>query len=317
MLNVRVRPKDQSSDEDDEELEHEDIQQTIATKQCSPRHVNGQKREGLMFCFYAIDMLDGMDDATYVHLRCTPFDTHNLSTSQRVKCLLQNDESNHIHYLPLGTSGGAVIKTPAFQWPEQYTMLLWIRCARNYLLTTFDSSYYAPVLIYNRRLACGSSGQMASTQHKVAVGEWQCIIALGTANHQTEFRVGDLKVKWLCFSLMCLSMFLNKFQYIQCSPQSVGTVNANIAGATTHQLGNRGQGPGDVGCAMVFDRILSDDEIDALYEESQVEMEGACWTKEEAHRVHEILLQFLEGIEGIAKVMMGIVLGRFMAKYAL
>ena len=335
MLPVRSRPKDQSNDEEEEE-DDENIANTkctvskpqmkvaatnqkqsdskqsngfrlqIATKQCAPSNIDKNALDGMIFCFYPVDILQRKRKNKYIHIRCTPFDYHYLAaytsyspSQESMSSLLQHDDTNYIYYLPLGsTPSRTVIKTPSFLWPNQYTMLMWIRWGTLHTLTTFDSASYTPIVVDGNYIGCpgvGASGySWGLTKHKVTKGEWRCIIALAQ-NKKTEFRVGDL----------------------HSIPKQVGTVNCNIAGQRTHQLGNSGQGPGDLGCVMVFDRILSDEEMQKVYEESIMEMEGVCWTKEQAHQVREVLMQFVNGIEGIAKVVMGIVLGQFMEKYAL
>ena len=55
-----------------------------------------------------------------------------------------------------------------------------------------------------------------------------------------------------------------------------------------------------MGCVMVLDGSRSEEEMERMYHESRMEMQGACWTKEEAQRVKRELMQYAEGIDGIA-----------------
>ena len=136
-------------------------------------------------------------------------------------------------------------------------MLIWIRWSGIHgLLTTFDSDSNSPIFISQCRLGCAGKSKSGNSKwdvlrYKVAEDEWQCVIAEGGGS-QTVFRVGDL----------------------QTVPTLKGVVSCDVAGQITHRLGNRGQGPGDVGCVMVFDRALSDQEIEEIYKESKAVMKG-------------------------------------------
>ena len=259
----------------------------------------------MIFCFYPVDTLLGPQSVTSIYLRSTPFDTHHLSpyipTPRTMSAFLEHDESNQIYYLPLGTSPHSLsLRTPDWKWPDRYTMLIWIRWSGIHgLLTTFDSDSNSPIFISQCRLGCAGKSKSGNSKwdvlrYKVAEDKWQCVIAEGGGS-QTVFRVGDL----------------------QTVPTLKGVVKCDVTGQITHRLGNKGQGPGDVGCVMVFDRTLSDQEIEEMYEESKFVMKGPCWSKTDARNVKSVILPFVEGIDGIAKIVMDMLLGDFAKKYTL
>lgn len=321
MLQIRTRPKDQSSDEEDDiefidlienDTNHKDDSQSkdVTPITIHKQDINPHSNDSMIFCFYPVDVLHNQHDTESVAVRASPFDSDSLSLVRSdnpmtpTSFIVQHDESNHIYYLPFGVPPCFLeIATPNWKWPDRYTIMLWVRWKEGRsILSTFDSHYHTPIYIEYSRLGCSGKNALGVTVRKVSsckvlYGKWQCVIAQG-GNHETTFFVGDL----------------------QTVPECIGFVECDVVGQQTERFGTAswgGQGPGDVGCAMVFDRMLSDNEIEELYEDSKVEMEGACWTKEEAESVKEVLMAFVDGINEIANIVMDIVLGPFMKKYAI
>ena len=242
------------------------------------------KERDQVFCLYPVD--SSRSESTTLHLQHSPFSWVSTST-KNVSSIIRHDKENNIYYFPIGIKPhNWFINTSRWKWPKKYTILMWIRWKDDgFTITTFDSESYAPIYSYGKRLGCYKAGGCYIPNYKINVKEWQCVIMYG-GDKCSQFYVGDLLAK----------------------PKLIGSANNDISRHETYQIGNSSQGPGDVGCIIVYDYHKSMDEMMDLYDESILLM-GNGWTKKEIKMIDEILMNYLK-IGGITKMVFEFILGR-------
>ena len=80
------------------------------------------------------------------------------------------------------------------------------------------------------------------------------------------------------------------------------TLKTCIPNCKTLRIGNKDQGPGDIGCAIVYNYLINKNDIKKYYYETLNEITPQ-WNDNEINAIKNALLSYV-GISGIVKVMM-------------
>eukprot|EP01084_Bolivina_argentea_P172101 298126_1 len=251
-----------------------------------------------ILCLYPSDTYTNKSasDSSKLYLRTSPYTsapTHN-KYSRKMNQFLKHDIKNNIYYFPIGVSGSKLqFKTSNFTWPKKYTILMWVRWKQGGTITTFDSDSYTPIYGSNKRLGCAAGFSWKTVDnYKMIYSKWQCVVVFGGDN-MSRFYIGDL---------------LNE-------PESIGHVACDIGGHQTWRIGNSYQGPGDVGCIIVFDNHKSMQSLIQLYHESILIM-GNYWNQTEVEMIKKMLMQYIQ-IDGIVLIIFQLILGRLIGQFSL
>ena len=110
--------------------------------------------------------------------------------------------------------------------------------------------------------------------YSLVYDKWQCVITFGGDN-KSIFYVGDLDTE----------------------PQYIGSVDCDICGQVTYRIGNQYEGPGDIGCMIVFDKHKSMQTLIQLYYHSILSM-AKHWNQNELNLIEQILMQHLK-VDGL------------------
>ena len=140
---------------------------------------------------------------------------------------------------------------------------MWIRWKKDgSSITTIDSANYAPIYGYGNKIGVHYNGKSyLIDNYVITLKKWQCVIVYGGDNC-SRFYIGDLMTE----------------------PSFVGIVNKDISGQETYRIGNLSQGPGDVGCIIVYNQHESMDALIELYYES-IWLMGNNWNKKQIESV--------------------------------
>ena len=98
----------------------------------------------MVLCLCVSDLLCKDLNPHQLYLRKSPFATPiENDTSSNITEFVQYDKENNIYYLPIGVEPDQLaFPTDRYRWPDKYTILIWIRWAKNSSITVFDSSIY-------------------------------------------------------------------------------------------------------------------------------------------------------------------------------
>eukprot|EP01084_Bolivina_argentea_P030461 56444_1 len=211
-----------------------------------------------ILCWYPSDTATRIvpEGSKELYLRKSPF-TSPPKHSHRMKTLLKLDEQKNIYYFPLGQPDSRLqFTTSHWVWPTKYSIFMWVKWKASGTITSFDSSSYTP--IYgdgtSKKLGCASGfSWKLLDDYELVHDKWQCVVVLG-GNNCSRFHIGDLENE----------------------PTFTGSVGCDIGGRTTYRIGNAYQGPGDVGCIVVFDIHKSMKSLIELYYQSMLLM-GNFW----------------------------------------
>mmetsp|Transcript_55027 Transcript_55027/g.87829 ORF Transcript_55027/g.87829 Transcript_55027/m.87829 type:complete len:274 (-) Transcript_55027:310-1131(-) len=244
-----------------------------------------------VLCLYASDSVVSDNElAKALYLRHSPFSsdvTHNKGNQVTMKQLLRHDETDNVYYFPVGVPPERLaFNTSHWEWPQRYTVIMWLRWKRNSsCITTFDSSSNTPIYGTYGQLGCASSSQwLTLDNYRMTYDSWQFVAVFG-GDGKSTFYVGDLSKE----------------------PENIGSVQCCISGKTTYRIGNGSQGPGDIACIYVFDRHVAMEELTEIYKDSIITM-GEHWSKHEVELIRQMLAKHLE-IDDIVRVVFELILG--------
>lgn len=245
-----------------------------------------------IFCFYSSDVLINKDEVICKeNVRKSPSEislSNRALFSKVIHCqTISIDNEKKFCYLPLGYSKGYTrsqyyIKVN-IKWPNEYTLITWIRFqSKGSLFTTFDSDYNAPIFAESNELGVHTiegSARIPSNKFKFEVGRWYFITVFGSKN-KSIFYIGNTKNE----------------------PKKIYELDKSICGQETWRIGNDdGQGPGDFGCGIILNYHLNDlNDVKKYYWETKNEMEKR-WNNDEIQKVKGFLMKYglIKGIVGI------------------
>eukprot|EP01083_Nonionella_stella_P047320 126636_1 len=251
-----------------------------------------------IFCWYPSDAATSIvpEGSKELYLRNSPFSSLPKHALHPMKKLLKFDEEHNIYYFALGQAPLRLqFSTSHWVWPTKYSIFMWVKWKKAGTITTFDSSSYTPIYGNGtyKKLGCASGNAWKTMDdYELVHDKWQCVVVFG-GNNCSRFHIGD----------------------VENEPTFVGSVGCDIAGRTTYRMGNGSQGPGDVGCIIVFDEHKSMKRLIQLYYQSMIVM-GNCWNETEAQEIKQMLMQCIE-IEGIVLMVFDLILGRLLHQFEL
>ena len=119
------------------------------------------------------------------------------------KKIVFKDEENDIYYYPIGYKKQELNSHKAMyfssfniKWPLKYTLIIWIKYSQISFCTTFDSSYYTPILRQKSQIGVGSLKNgyiyLKENEFNLKSNVWYCIFVFG-GNNKSIFYIGDIK----------------------------------------------------------------------------------------------------------------------------
>ena len=248
-------------------------------------------KENCVFSLFASDMFDkGKLDIHHsysypiISRKCEDPVTLRLPESVSIKQVSLLDKTDNIVYIPLGYVNKIINKSKRSHdiqlflntqiiWANTYTCIFWVRFRRNRgIITTFDSSYHAPLFCRNGQIGVTSAyteETMKDDIPKYDTKKWYYIAVIANGK----------------FGVNTSSIYMGD---INTEPQLMDTLDITIANRQTERLGNKNQGPGDVACAIAYDCILSENDIVKCYHQSMNEIK-LHWNNNEIKAVNKIL----------------------------
>eukprot|EP01084_Bolivina_argentea_P070236 127703_1 len=281
--------------------------------------INANKTINSDCCILSMFAADCKNETIAAHavpLRISPFNNHPvvpIKFNEKYKYLYKEvkfdnttNNANGIYYYNIGTwerdnfNDILYFNTPLFTWPNQYTLILWIKWSSlmNFHIT-FDSHHefindaYAPLTMstygfgVSSPISNGGWEQLYKHINKdtelpgVVMDKWQFVVGIGGINDDTKQNIKH-----------CTSFYVGDLDN---GPANIGFVESDICGLKTNRIGNgkkHKQGPGPIACILVFNYHLDSKQLENIYWETKNEI-GMNWNDEQVIMVRQNLLKYL------------------------